>query len=139
MKNSYNLTILRNEEAKTLKNYLVAKAEAAAAAAKEKAAKAACKDLFAKLQLQLRTNGITDYVLCAVQSKGEAAGIVYKETTAKGTVDYAKALEAANAVLVANGIEAINPEDFRKAATVRTSVEWASEKQLAKIAELSEA
>ena len=43
MKNSYNLTVLRNEEAKTLKNYLVAKAEAAAAAAKEKAAKAAEK------------------------------------------------------------------------------------------------
>lgn len=139
MKNEHNLTVIRGENALALKNYLKAKAEKVAAEAKEKAAKAACKDILSQLRLALKTNGTTDYLVCGVQVQGAAAGIVYKETTAKGTVDYAKALEAANAKLAALGAEPINPEAYRKESSVRTSVEWASEKQLAKIAQLSEA
>jgi hypothetical protein len=124
--------IFRNEDRTAIMDYLNAKAEVAKATAKEKECKAKCKELFARLGQTFKTNGITDYLIGAVQVQGKAKAVVYKETTAKGTIDW-------QAYALSIGGNAKDAEAFRKESSVRTALDWATEKQIAEIAKLSEA
>lgn len=115
--------IFTNDDRKAVMDYLQAKADKAKADKAEKAAKAACKELFARLGKAFKGDGkSTAYVYGTVQVQGKAKPIVYKETTAKGAVDW-------QAYALALGGTEEGAEMFRKPDTVRTAVDWATAKQ----------
>lgn len=111
-----------NDDRKVIMEYLAAKQAVAAAEVAEKAAKAKAKELFTRLGKEFKTTDKTSYLYGTVQIKGAAYAVVYKETTAKGAIDwkaYAMAL---------GGIKA-EAEQYRKRPTVRTSLDWATKDQ----------
>lgn len=111
-----------NEDRKIILQYLAAKAAMSAAKKAEETAKKAASELFKRLGKTYKDTEKTSYLYGAVQVKGEALAVVYKETDAKGTIDwqaYAKALGGTDE----------GAEDFRKPNTVRTSLDWATKTQ----------
>ena len=77
-----------HEERAVIMRYLQAKADKAKAEKAEKDAKAAAKELFSKLGKEFKTTDKTSYLYGTVQVQGKAKPVVYKETTAKGTIDW---------------------------------------------------
>lgn len=112
----------RNEERAAIIAYLNAKEEKAAAEKAEKAAKAVIKDLFSRMGKAFKDTDKSSYVYGTVQVKGEAKAVVYRETTAKGAIDW-------QAYAMALGGTAEGAEAYRKADTVRTAFDWASKSQ----------
>lgn len=70
----------------------------------------------------------TDYAWATIQSQGKARYLVYKQTNVSGSIDYEKALRE----LIPNITDA-ELEKYRRPATTRTSIEWATAKQVAEI------
>lgn len=111
-------------------NYLTAKANLAKATAEEKAAKKACAELFAEMGESYKTSEKTDYVFGTVQVQGVAKAVVYKETVAKGAVDW-------QAYAMALGGTPEGAEQYRRPDNIRTALDWATDKQAKEIAELN--
>lgn len=116
----------KNNERKAVINYLAAKAEKAAAEKKEKAAKAELKDLFSRMGSLFKSTDKTAYIYGTIQENGKACAVVYKETTAKGTIDW-----QAYALSIGGNIE--DAESFRKADNIRTSFDYATTKEIKEI------
>ena len=93
-----------------------------AAEAAEKAAKAKAKELFSRLGKAFKATDKTSYLYGTVQMQGKAKAVVYKETTAKGTVDW-------KAYAMALGGTEAEAEQFRRPSDVRTSFDWATKTQ----------
>ena len=108
-----------NDDRKVIMEYLAAKQAVAAAEVAEKAAKAKAKELFTRLG---KTTDKTSYLYGTVQIKGAAYAVVYKETTAKGAIDW-------KAYALAKGGTEAEAEQYRKRPTVRTSLDWATKDQ----------
>lgn len=111
-----------NEDRAIIMEYMAAKMAKSAAEAAEKAAKAKAKELFSRLGKAFKATDKTSYLYGTVQMQGKAKAVVYKETTAKGTVDwkaYAMALGGAEA----------EAEQFRRPSDIRTSFDWATKTQ----------
>lgn len=112
----------RGEERNVIIAYLEAKAAKAKAEKAEKEAKAAIKELLGRMGKAFKQTDKSAYVYGTIQVQGKAKPVVYRETTAKGNIDWqAYALSLGG-----------NPEDaeaFRKADTVRTSFDWATKAQ----------
>lgn len=111
-----------NEDRAIIMEYMAAKMAKSVADAAEKAAKAKAKELFSRLGKAFKATDKTSYLYGTVQMQGKAKAVVYKETTAKGTIDwqaYAMAL---------GGIEE-QAEAYRKPSNSRTSLDWATKTQ----------
>lgn len=119
---------VKNEQRAILVNYLKAKKAKSDAEKAEKAAKAAVKDLFADLGKIYKSSKKSDYLTLSVQEHGEVRHAVYTETVVKGLIDW-------QAYALALGGTPAGAEEYRKPANVRTSIDWASDKQEAEIAE----
>lgn len=113
---------MKNENRALLINYLKAKANKKIADAAEKAAKAAAKTVLVELASEYKQAGATDYAYATVQVEKQAKAVVYKETTVSGTIDW-------QAYAMALGGTIDGAEQYRKAATTRTTIEWATDKQ----------
>lgn len=111
-----------NDDRKVIMEYLAAKQAVAAAEVAEKAAKAKAKELFTRLGKEFKTTDKTSYLYGTVQIKGAAYAVVYKETTAKGAIDW-------KAYAMALGGTEAEAEQYRKRPTVRTSLDWATKDQ----------
>lgn len=111
-----------NDDRKVIMEYLAAKQALAAAEVAEKAAKAKAKELFTRLGKEFKTTDKTSYLYSTVQIKGAAHAVVYKETTAKGAIDW-------KAYALAKGGTEAEAEQYRKRPTVRTSLDWATKDQ----------
>lgn len=111
-----------NDDRKVIMEYLAAKQVVAAAEVAEKAAKAKAKELFTRLGKEFKTTDKTSYLYGTVQIKGAAHAVVYKETTAKGAIDW-------KAYALAKGGTKAEAEQYRKRPTVRTSLDWATKDQ----------
>ena len=120
---------ITHENRTALINYLKAKAALAKATAEEKAAKLTAKEVLAELATAYKGNDKTDYVAVTVQDHGERKAVVYKETTAKGTIDW-------QAYALALGGTAEGAESYRRADNIRSSIDWATEKQTAELNEI---
>lgn len=119
---------IRNEERAILIAYLAAKMNKAKAEKEEKAAKATAKALFDKLGKAYKSGEKSDYMALSMQVKGEVKHIVYRETTAKGSIDW-------QAYAMALGGTEAGAEEYRKPSDIRTSIGWATDKQEAEIAQ----
>lgn len=118
----------RHEERSIILAYLTAKAEATKAAAAEKVAKTKAKELLVSLSKLYKATDKTSYLYGTLQVSGKEKAVVYKETIAKGAINweaYAKALGGTD-----EGAEA-----YRKPNNVRTSLDWATEAQELEIAQ----
>lgn len=111
-----------NEERAIIMAYLKAKADKAKAEKAEKEAKAMAKELFSKLGKEFKTTDKTSYLYGTVQVQGKAKPVVYKETTAKGTIDW-------QAYAMALGGTEEQAETYRKPSNPRTSLDWATKAQ----------
>lgn len=111
-----------NDDRKVIMEYLAAKQAVAAAEVAEKAAKAKAKELFTRLGKEFKTTDKTSYLYGTVQIKGAVHAVVYKETTAKGAIDW-------KAYALAKGGTKAEAEQYRKRPTVRTSLDWATKDQ----------
>lgn len=111
-----------NDDRKVIMEYLAAKQAVAAAEVAEKATKAKAKELFTRLGKEFKTTDKTSYLYGTVQIKGAAYAVVYKETTAKGAIDW-------KAYALAKGGTEAEAEQYRKRPTVRTSLDWATKDQ----------
>jgi hypothetical protein len=111
-----------HEERAVIMRYLQAKADKAKAEKAEKDAKAAAKELFSKLGKEFKTTDKTSYLYGTVQVQGKAKPVVYKETTAKGTIDW-------QAYAMALGGTEEQAEAYRKPSNPRTSLDWATKAQ----------
>lgn len=119
---------LRNDERAIMVAYLNAKKAKEEAEKAEKTTKAAAKELFAKLGKAYKDGEKSEWLTLSIQSKGEKKHIIYTETTAKGTVDW-------KAYAIALGGTVEDAEDYRKPSNVRTSIDWATDKEEAEIAQ----
>lgn len=120
---------ITNANRTALIRYIKAKNALATATAEEKQAKADAKAVLAELATAYKANDTTDYVAVTVQDKGEKKAIVYKETTARGAVDW-------QAYALALGGTAEGAEQYRRASNTRTTIDWATDKQAAELAEM---
>lgn len=111
-----------HEERAIIMRYLQAKADKAKAEKAEKDAKAAAKELFSKLGKEFKTTDKTSYLYGTVQVQDKAKPVVYKETTAKGTIDW-------QAYAMALGGTEEQAEAYRKPSNPRTSLDWATKAQ----------
>lgn len=111
-----------NEDRAIIMEYMAAKMAKSAAEAAEKAAKAKAKELFSRLGKAFKTTDKTSYVYGTVQMQGRAKAVVYKETTAKGAIDW-------QAYAMSLGGTAAGAEAFRKEGNIRTSFDWATKTQ----------
>lgn len=111
-----------NEERAIIMAYLKAKADKAKAEKAEKEAKAMAKELFSKLGKEFKTTDKTSYLYGTVQVQGKAKPVVYKETTAKGTIDW-------QAYALSLGGTEEQAEQYRKPSNPRTSLDWATKAQ----------
>lgn len=121
--------VFKKEDRKNLMDYMKVKAEKKALELQEKALKNIMKELFAEMGKTFKNEGKTSYLYGNIQEKGKEKFIVYKETERKGAIDweaYAKAL----------GGNDKDAEEYRKAGTVVTSIEWATDKQVMEISGL---
>lgn len=113
----------RNDERTAIIHYLTIKAKRAELEKEEKTAKAALKGVFEMLGRTLKMESDkTDYIGGTIQVHGHARGVVYKETTAKGAIDwegYARTLGGTDE----------GAERHRKPSNVRTSIDWATKAQ----------
>lgn len=117
-----NIINIRHESRAILMSYLDAKEAKKTADAAEKAAKAAAKEVLLELGKTYKNQGSTDYIVGIVQKMGKAMGILYKETTKRGAIDwesYAKSLGGTDE----------GAEMFRKANTISVSIDYATDKQ----------
>ena len=122
----------KHEHADNVKQYLKNQEEIKRLTKENKNLKADLWELFKDFSAMVKTNGTTKFFVGSIQEKGKAKHIVFKETSADGGIDYKAACEALGAT----------PEfleQFRKPEVVKTTIEVASEKQLAKYGEMSEA
>lgn len=120
---------LTHENRTALIRYLKAKDALDAAKEEEKNAKKDAKAVLAELATAYKTNGKTDYVAVTVQDKGEKKAIVYKETTARGTIDW-------QAYALALGGTEEEAEKYRRESNTRTAIDWATDKQADEIAKM---
>lgn len=111
-----------NEERAIIMNYLRAKAELEALETKVKALKAEAEQVFATHGEAYKVESKTTYAVGTVQKQGKPEPIVYKVTEVKGVVDTAKLYKDLNLT------EEILAK-YRKSATVRKSIDWATDKQ----------
>jgi hypothetical protein len=121
-----NITI-KNANRTLLMQYLAVKAEKARLDKEEKSLKKQLAELFSELGKAFNGDGEkTAYVYASVQVQGNAQYVVYKETTAKGAIDW-------QAYAMALGGTEAEAEAYRKADNVRTALDWATAKQTAEI------
>ena len=118
----------RHDERTAIVNYLKAKEEKAKAEKAEKVAKDAVKAIFATMGKALKSTDKSEYAYGTIQVQGQAKAVVYRETTAQGTIDW-----QAYAMALGGNLE--DAENFRKVSNVRTSLDWATDKQMAEISE----
>ena len=111
-----------HEERAIIMRYLQAKANKAKAEKEEKDAKASAKELFFKLGKKFKTTDKTSYLYGTIQVQGKVKPVVYKETTAKGTIDW-------QAYAMALGGTEEQAEVYRKPSNLRTSLDWATKAQ----------
>lgn len=111
-----------NDDRAIIMEYMAAKMAKSAAEAAEKEAKAKAKELFSRLGKAFKTTDKTSYVYGTVQTQGRAKAVVYKETTAKGAIDW-------QAYAMSLGGTTAGAEAFRKDGNVRTSFDWATKAQ----------
>lgn len=111
-----------NEDRAIIMEYMAAKMAKSAAEAAEKAAKAKAKELFSRLGKAFKATDKTSYLYGTVQVQGKAKPVVYKETTAKGTIDW-------QAYAMALGGTEEQAEAYRKPSNPRTSLDWATKAQ----------
>lgn len=123
---------LTNDNRKAYDRYIEVQAQRKALEKEEKELKAQLEKAFTANNESTKTNGTTDFIISTIQRAGKAVHVVFKKTIAKGTIDWQAAYKSIG------GTEE-HAEQFRRADTVRTVIEEASEKQLAKYGELSEA
>ena len=107
-------------------------AEKKALEKREKELKKALEKVFVENSNDVRTNGKTNFFFVQIQRAGKKIPVVFKKTFAQGSIDY-KAL--CDYLEVAPEIR----ERFRKAETVKTTVEEVSDTQFAKYSEMSKA
>lgn len=105
---------MKHENRALLIGYLKAKAN-------KKLADAA-KTVLAELASEYKQAGATDYAYATVQIEKQAKAVVYKETTVSGTIDW-------QAYAMALGGTTEGAEQYRKAASTRTTIDWATDKQ----------
>lgn len=120
---------ITHENRTALIRYLKAKDALDAAKEEEKNAKKDAKAVIAELATAYKANGKTDYVAVTVQDKGEKKAIVYKETTARGTIDW-------QAYALALGGTEEEAEKYRRESNTRTAIDWATDKQAEEIAKM---
>ena len=120
---------ITHENRNALIRYIKAKAALATATAEEKQAKKEAQAVLAELATAYKANDKTDYVAVTVQDKGEKRAIVYKETTAKGSIDW-------QAYALALGGTAEGAEQYRRESNTRTTIDWATDKQADEIAKM---
>lgn len=123
---------LTNDNRKAYDRYIEVQAQRKALEKEEKELKAQLEKAFTVNNESTKTNGTTDFIISTIQRAGKAVYVVFKKTVAKGTIDWQAAYKSIG------GTEEY-AERFRRADTIRTVIEEASEKQLAKYGELSEA
>lgn len=109
-------------ERAVIMRYLQAKEDKAKAEKEEKDAKAAAKEVFTKLGKAYKATDKTSYLYGTVQMKGQVKSVVYKETNARGAIDW-------QAYAMALGGNAKDAERFRKPENTRTSLDLATEAQ----------
>lgn len=118
----------RHDERTAIVAYLKAKEEKARAEKAEKVAKDAVKAIFATMGKALKSTDKSEYAYGTIQVQGNAKAVVYRETTAQGAIDW-------QAYAMALGGNAQDAENFRKVSNVRTSLDWATDKQMTEISE----
>lgn len=123
-----NIDITKEVREQVMK-YMTIKAQKAEAEKAEKAMKKELAEFFKGLGKAFNADNKTDYLTATVQVQGKAKHLVYKETTAQGAVDW-------KAYAMALGGTEEWAEQFRKADTVRTSLDWATTKQEQAIKEM---
>ena len=123
---------LTHENRIAVEQYLTKVAQLKALEKEVKELKAKLETPFIENNESTKTNGTTDFIISTIQRAGKAVHVVFKKTIAKGTIDWQAAYKSIG------GTEG-HAEQFRRADTVRTTIEEVSEKQLAKYGELSEA
>lgn len=123
---------LKNENRVMVEELLKIQAEKKALEKREKELKKALEKVFVENSNDVRTNGKTNFFFVQIQRAGKKIPVVFKKTFAQGSIDY-KAL--CDYLEVAPEIR----ERFRKAETVKTTVEEVSDTQFAKYSEMSKA
>ena len=116
----------RNDERLAIIAYLEAKEARVKAEKAEKEAKAAIRTLFERLEKAFKKTDKSTYIYGTIQSQGRAKAIVYRETVAKGAVDW-------QAYAMALGGTLEGAEAYRKPDNVRTAFDWATKTQQAEI------
>ena len=111
-----------NGERVIIMAYLKAKDDKAKAEKAEKDAKAAAKELFSRLGKLFKTTDKSSYLYGTIQVQGKPKAVVYRETEAKGTVDW-------KAYAMALGGTEEGAEAYRKPSNTRTSLDLATEAQ----------
>ena len=111
-----------NGERVIIMAYLKAKDDKAKAEKAEQDAKAAAKELFSKLGKVFKTTDKTSYWYGTVQVQCKPKAVVYRETEAKGVVDW-------KAYAMALGGTEKGAEAYRKPSNTRTSLDLATEAQ----------
>jgi hypothetical protein len=127
-----NTITARNDNAKFVKEYLDIQEQIKELTKKLKAMRPKVHDIFRECQKDNKLSGSTEYITVTIQEQGKAKTAIYKETIAKGAIDY-------DALCKHFGITDEQKEMFRKDAVVKTTVEWASDKQSKRIKEMSNA
>ena len=127
-----NTITARNGNAKFIKEYLDLQEQIKELTKKLKAMRPKVYGVFRECQKDNKLNGSTEYITVTVQEQGKAKTAIYKETIAKGAVDY-------DALCKHFGITDEQKEMFRKDAVVKTTVEWASDEQNKRIKGMSNA
>lgn len=127
-----NTITARNDNAKCIKEYLDIQEQIKELTKKLKAMRPKVHDIFRECQKENKLNGSTEYITLTIQEQGKAKEAIYKETAAMGSIDYKAACEY-------YGITAEQLEPFRKDPVIKTTVEWASDKQSKRIKEMSDA
>lgn len=121
--------IFRNENRGLVNTYMSAKEALKKAKQAEADAKRALVDVMKQFASAYDGNGEqTDYAWASIQAQGKARYIVYKQTNVSGSIDYEKALRD----LIPDITDA-ELEKYRRPATTRTSIEWATAKQVTEI------
>lgn len=119
-----------HEDRTAIMAYIAAKEAKAKAEAAEKKAKAEAKAVMEKLGKAFKDTDKTSYIYGTVQVQGKAKAVVYRETVAKGAVDWQ---ELATKLALAQGYDMEDlqtmAEGYRKTPNTRTALDWATTKQ----------
>lgn len=121
-----SILTVKNENRKALIDYLKAKKALKDAKAAEKAAKAAAAEVFAEFGKAYKESEKTEYLQAILQQDNAAVGIVYKETTKQGSIDW-------QAYALALGGTEEGAEEYRGEKITAVSIDYATKKQAAEM------